>query len=79
MHKSNRANVLTVGQLDEVRYPLPPGWTEAAGILKGKTIDALRYQREVRRDWERRLKKLDAQLRRARRVKKADARNRDAR
>jgi len=79
MRKLNRARVLTVEQLEEIRYPLPRGWAEAAGLLTGKNIDGVRYQRRVRSDWEKRLKKLEAQLHHAKRVKKVDARLRDAR
>ena len=45
----------------ELRRHLPRSWIEAAGILKGKKgIDALRYQRQLRKEWERRFKKLTA-------------------
>lgn len=36
---------------------LPDTWTNAMGILKNKRIGGLRYQRKVRSEWEKRLKK----------------------
>lgn len=44
------------------RLNIPPGkipesWKRAAGILKGKRIDGLVYQKEIRAEWERRWKK----------------------
>ncbi len=36
---------------------LPESWTKAFGILKGKKIDAVAYQREIRAEWEERFKR----------------------
>jgi len=40
-----------------MRYSLPKGWTDAIGILKGKGIDPVRYQRQIRAEWGKRLKR----------------------
>ena len=40
-----------------LRYPLPESWTNAIGLLKGKRIDPLRYQKQIRKGWEKRLKR----------------------
>ena len=38
-------------------YPLPKSWTNAIGILKDTKIDAVEYQRGIRREWDRRMQK----------------------
>ena len=38
---------------------LPQSWIKAAGILRNKKIDPMQYQREIRRGWEVRLRKLE--------------------
>ncbi|MFA6106114.1 MAG: hypothetical protein WC745_00350 [Patescibacteria group bacterium] len=38
---------------------LPESWIKAAGILKGKKIDALKFQKKIRKEWETRMKKLE--------------------
>ena len=52
-----QATVLTPQELEDYRYPIPESMTAAAGLLKGKKIDALKYQKEIRAGWERRLKR----------------------
>jgi hypothetical protein len=54
-----QAKVITPEELKNLRYPLPESWRKAAGILRGRNIHPLRYQRHVRRAWEERLEKLD--------------------
>ena len=58
MANAQGAKILTPEKLDTLRRPLPRGWLEVAGILKKKKIDPLRYQRKIRREWEKRWKKL---------------------
>ncbi|MBI4159975.1 hypothetical protein HY504_02315 [Candidatus Wolfebacteria bacterium] len=41
-----------------LRRSLPQSWINAIGILKGKNINPLRYQKQERRGWTKRLKKL---------------------
>jgi hypothetical protein len=55
---NQQAKIITPEKLREIRYPLPKSWTEAIGILKRKQINPLKYQRRIRKDWEKRLKKL---------------------
>ncbi len=56
---AKQAKVLTPQELQHMRYPLPRSWTKAAGILKGKRqINPLTYQKEIRKEWDSRLKKL---------------------
>ena len=49
--------VLTPRDLKNRRYPIPMSWKKAIGILKGKNIDPLKYQRQVRGAWEKRLRR----------------------
>ena len=37
---------------------IPNSWKQAAGLLKNKKIDALKYQRQIRQEWNGRSKKL---------------------
>lgn len=41
------------------RYPLPKSLVDAAGMLKGRLPNALKYQREIRKGWEQRIKKTE--------------------
>lgn len=36
---------------------IPESWKRAIGILKGKRIDGVAYQRKIRAEWEKRWKK----------------------
>lgn len=54
-----QAKILTVEELEHHRIRLPESWTRAAGLLKGKKrINGLTYQKQVRKEWDKRLKKL---------------------
>lgn len=46
-----------VGQ--PVSFEVPDSWKQAAGLLKHKAVDPVKYQREIRKEWEVRLKKLE--------------------
>jgi len=54
-----KANVITPEDLKNLRYPLSESWTNAIGILKDKNIDPLKYQKHIRKGWEKRRKKLE--------------------
>ena len=65
MANNHQAKILTPEELKEARHPLPKSWTDAAGILKGKKrVDALKYQKQIRREWDRRSKELSRLLER---------------
>ncbi len=54
-----QAKILTRQGLLKPRYNLPRSLVEAVGMLKGKKrVNPLRYQRQLRREWEKRLTKL---------------------
>jgi len=56
----NEAKVITPLQLKTLRYPLPQSWIKVAGILKGKKkVNALSYQKQIRKGWVARLAKLE--------------------
>ncbi|MDP3771795.1 MAG: hypothetical protein Q8Q94_00255 [bacterium] len=55
--KTNRAGIVASEIVDSVRYPLPKSWTNAIGILKGKKVDAVGYQRRIRQEWNKRMQK----------------------
>jgi len=52
-----QATILTAQELEDYRYPIPKSMIQAAGLLKGKKIDVLKYQKEIRADWEKRLQR----------------------
>ncbi len=59
MTTTQGAKILRPQELEKIRHPLPQSWIEAAGILNGKKrINALRYQRQIRKEWNKRLEKL---------------------
>lgn len=62
MEQVRQAKVITAKELPKLRYTLPESWKKAAGILKGKNIDPLEYQKKVRQEWEKRLKELERQV-----------------
>ena len=54
-----KARILTVDDVANHRIPLPEDWIKAAGVLKRKKgLHPLRYQRQIRREWDRRQRKL---------------------
>ena len=59
MANTQQTKIITPSELEKLRRPLPRSWIDAAGILKGrKRIAPLRYQRQIRKEWDRRLKEL---------------------
>ena len=59
----SKAKIIKAEDVSKLRYPIPESWKKAAGMLKGRKIDAVKYQRKIRQEWETRLKKLERQLR----------------
>lgn len=53
----SQATIITLDELDTIKKKLPASWTNAIGILKGKKIDPLKYQRAIRKEWAQRLKR----------------------
>lgn len=53
-----QAKVIAPEDVENLRRPLPLSWKKAAGILRGKRINALEYQKKIRQEWDRRLKNL---------------------
>jgi len=58
MANITQAKVITPEEIDIRRQPIPRGLLEAAGLLKNKKINAVKYQRTIRREWESRLKRM---------------------
>lgn len=55
-----QAKVITPRELKALRFPIPQSWIKAAGILKGKKkVNALAYQKQIRKAWDRKLAKLE--------------------
>ncbi|HEX9722493.1 MAG TPA: hypothetical protein VGA53_04475 [Candidatus Paceibacterota bacterium] len=60
---NNQATILTPDQAKNLRYPLPKSWGAAVGILKGKKrVDALKHQKQIRKEWGQYSKKLARML-----------------
>jgi hypothetical protein len=51
------ANIIKPEEVKTLRKTLPLSWTKAAGLLKGRQLDPLKYQRTIRREWGDRLKR----------------------
>ncbi|MDP3956446.1 MAG: hypothetical protein Q8P97_00435 [bacterium] len=57
IHTLSQLQVTGAQEVSRLRYPLPSSWTAAAGILKGKKrTSALQYQKQMRKEWEKRLR-----------------------
>ena len=55
-----QARIITPQDLETMRYPVPQSWLDVAGILKGKNkVNALAYQKQIRKGWGKRLYKLE--------------------
>lgn len=52
-----KGTVLQPKEIVRLRYPLPKSLVNAAGMLKGRLPDALKYQKAIRREWQKRTKK----------------------
>ncbi len=46
------------------KQEVPKSWKKAAGLLKGRGMNGVAYQKKVRKEWELRLKKLEQLLKR---------------
>jgi len=58
MQTKERTIVIPHTKIQEVRYAVPASLRAAAGLLKGRGVDPLRYQQQIRKGWARRLKRL---------------------
>lgn len=58
MANNQQTKILSPEKITTLRIPLPQSWLRAAGILKKRKINPLDYQRQIRKEWEKRLKKL---------------------
>jgi len=59
MAKNKQATIIDVKEmLKPQKRVLPKSWVKAAGLLKHKKVNPLKYQRQVRVEWEKRFKKL---------------------
>lgn len=54
---SVKANVIKSGEIDKIRYPVPKSFYAAAGMLRGKLPDGVKYQKKIRKEWDARLKR----------------------
>jgi hypothetical protein len=51
------ATVIKAKNIHQIRYPIPKGLIDAAGALKGKFPDGVKYQKKLRKEWGVRLKR----------------------
>jgi len=57
MKRNKNTIIVSVEEgLKQRKRVLPKSWIDAAGILKNKNINPIKYQRQIRSEWERRLK-----------------------
>lgn len=56
-----QARVITPQQLQTLRFPIPQSWLNVVGILKGnKKINALANRKQINKEWDKRLAKLES-------------------
>lgn len=56
MINNKQTQVITLEQLEKIRYPLPESWLKAVGILRHKQKLLKRHLRKIRLEWDRRLR-----------------------
>jgi len=56
MTNYQRAKILSPEKLTTLKKPLPQSWLKVVGILRKKGVNPLRYQRQIRKEWEERWK-----------------------
>ena len=66
MKNTNQATILTPKEVDEYKTPLPASWKKAAGLLKHRKIDAVKYQKQIRKEWDERTRNLEMLMRKYR-------------
>ncbi len=54
---NTKAKILTVQEAKQLRYPIPESMIRVVGLLKGRKINGLSYQKQIRKEWDRRLKR----------------------
>jgi len=59
MKNNDQATILTPKEATEYKTPLPASWKKAAGLLKRRKIDGLKYQKQIRKEWGERTRKLE--------------------
>ena len=62
MKSKGQALVITPEQMDKIKTPLSESWKKAAGILKNKKLDPIKYQQKIRQEWDERAKDLYKKL-----------------
>lgn len=62
---AQKTKIISIKEAKSVHYMAPLSWRDAAGIIKDKRIDALKYQKEIRREWSKRLKKQASKTKKA--------------
>lgn len=71
-----RAKIITIKQLPELRHSLPESWLKAKGLLKGKKAKSAKLHiKKIRREWESRsvASRFAAEIRRTVKMKFPDA------
>jgi hypothetical protein len=58
MARNKQATIINVKEILKSRKTLPKSWIKAAGLLKHKKVNPLKYQKQIRAEWEKRFKKL---------------------
>jgi len=59
MAKNKQATIIDVKEMSKSqKRTLPKSWIKAAGLLKHKKVNPLKYQKQIRAEWEKRFKKL---------------------
>ena len=59
MRCAQHIKLTTKNEIVKINSPLPSIWSKAAGLLKNKKINALKHQKKIRNEWEKRAKKLE--------------------
>lgn len=57
MKTAQKATIIKLEDIKNIRYPLSENWKKAAGLLKKRShlVDPVIYQRKARRGWEKRI------------------------
>jgi len=57
MKCNQHTKIITKKEKKELKTPMPSIWNKVIGILKGKKVDPIRYQKQIRKEWNKRSSK----------------------
>ena len=57
MKQKATATIIKAEHVSDMISAIPPSWRQAVGVLRHRNINSVRYQKTIRREWEKHLRK----------------------